>query len=413
VPDHLDENETQPLENREAALFGKLPQFLSEITSNISGWRERLDGIDVQVVTSREALNTIPVLRKPELMAAQAAHPPFGNLVDVNRLRGARLFMSPGPVWEPFGAGDDPSNAARAFHAAGVRPGDIVLNTLSYHLTPGGLILDQGVIALGAACIPAGGGNTEQLVEAASFLRATVYAGTPDYLKVVLDRAQAAGKDLSSLRRAIVTGGALFPKMREEYRERGIKVSQTYATADLGAIAFETWHGEELCQGMVLNEAMIVEIVRPGTNEAVPDGEVGEVVVTNFNPVHPLIRFATGDLSKIILGHSPCGYTNRRIAGWLGRADQRTKVRGMFVDPAQIDAIVKRHAPVRRARLVVRRESDADVMRLQVLAKPGASPDIAAIETTLSDITGLRGRAEMVHDLPNDGKVIDDQRTYS
>jgi phenylacetate-CoA ligase len=412
MSNHLDQMETQPPEKREAALFEKLPRFLADTTSTISGWRERLKGIDVPAVTSREALGAIPVLRKPELMAAQAAHPPFGNLVAMERLRGARLFMSPGPVWEPHGIGDDPWNAARAFYAAGMRPGDVVLNTLSYHLTPGGLILDQGALALGAAVIPGGGGNTEQLVEAASFLRAAVYAGTPDYLKIILDRAKETGKNLSGLRCAIVTGGALFPKMRNEYRQRGIKVSQTYATAELGVIAFETWAGDSLCEGMVLNEEMIVEIVRPGTNEAVPDGEVGEVVVTNFNTIHPLIRFATGDLSKILSGNSPCGYTNKRIAGWLGRADQRTKVRGMFVDPAQIDTVIKRHAQIHRARLAVRRENNTDIMILQVLAKPDASLDIKAIETTLADITGLRGRAEIVHDLPNDGKIIDDQRDY-
>jgi phenylacetate-CoA ligase len=411
MADHLDEKETQPPERREAALFAGLPEFLANVTATIDGWRERLHGIDPRAIKSREALAAIPVLRKTELMAAQAARPPFGDLVDMKRLGGGRLFMSPGPVWEPFGLGDDPLNAARAFFAAGVRASDVVINAFAYHLTPGGFILDQGALALGAKVFPAGGGNTEQLVEAASFLRATVFAGTPDYLKILLDRAAELKKDVSSLRLGLVSGGALFPKLRQEYRERGIRVSQAYATADLGIIAFETWNGDELRPGLVLNEEMIVEIVRPGTDDPVPDGEVGEIVVTDFNLVHPLIRFGTGDLSKIIPGPSPCGYTNRRIAGWMGRADQRTKVKGMFVDPAQIAELVKRHGGIRRARLVVGRENDADVMTLQV--QPGtAAVDAAAVAKMLSEITALRGRVEAVDDLPNDGKVIDDRRSY-
>jgi phenylacetate-CoA ligase len=412
VPEHLDEKEIQPPEKREAALFDRLPKFLAEVAADIEGWRKRLDGIDLPATKSRNAFAAIPVLRKPELMAAQAVDPPFGGLIDVTRLGGGRLFMSPGPVWEPFGIGDDPMNAARAFFAAGVRPGDVVLNAFAYHLTPGGFILDQGALALGATVFPGGGGNTEQLVEAASILRASVFAGTPDYLKVVLDRAAELKKEVSGIRRAIVSGGALFPKMREDYRPRGIKVSQAYATADLGVIAFETWSGDQLCPGMVLNEEMIVEIVRPGTDDPVPDGEVGEVVVTNFNRVHPLIRFGTGDLSRIVAGSSPCGYTNRRIAGWLGRADQRTKVKGMFVDPAQVGELVKRSSGVRRARLVVDREGDADVMTLHVEPLVDAALDAAAIGKTLSEITGLRGRVEIVRELPNDGKVIDDRRSY-
>jgi phenylacetate-CoA ligase len=412
MQDHLDDSETQAADRREADLLGRLLGFLEQAAAGIEGWRERLRGVDPRAITSRKALAAIPVLRKPELMAAQAAHPPFGGLVDARRLGGGRLFMSPGPVWEPFGIGGDPMNAARAFFAAGVRSGDVVLNTFAYHLTPGGFILDQGAIALGATVFPGGGGNSEQLVEAASFLRATVYAGTPDYLKVILDRATELKKDVSSIRLAMVSGGALFPKMREEYRQRGVRVSQAYATADLGVVAFETWSGEKLCPGLVLNEEMIVEIVRPGTDDPVPDGEVGEVVVTNFNSVHPLIRFGTGDLSKIVFGPSPCGYTNLRIAGWLGRADQRTKVRGMFVDPAQIAEIVRRSG-IRRARLVVGRESDADIMTLHVEPQAGAALEAAPIERTLTEVTGLRGRVEVVSELPNDGKVIDDRRSYS
>ena len=409
----FDERETRDAHEREVALFDRLPGFLQSITANIPGWRERLGGVVLEEINSRDALASLPVLRKPELMAEQSANPPFGNFIDEKLLAGTRVFMSPGPIWEPQGIGADPWNAARAFHAAGVRAGDIVVNTLSYHMTPGGFVLDEGARALGATVFPAGAGNTEAQVEAAAFIGATVYTGTPDFLKVMLERAEELGKDLSTIRRALVSGGALFPQMRKEYRQRGILVSQAYATADLGAIAFETWFDGAPCEGMVVNEDIIVEIVRPGTGEPVPEGEVGEVVVTNFNTAYPLIRFGTGDLSTFISAQSPCGYTNQRIAGWMGRADQRTKVKGMFVDPVQIDDVVKRCAQIKRARLIVSRENDLDVMTLQVIPANGTALDSEAIAQTLAEVTKLKGRVEVATSLPNDGKVIDDQRDYS
>ncbi|MEC9342488.1 MAG: AMP-binding protein [Pseudomonadota bacterium] len=410
---HYDPKETQTPAERETALFARLPQFLAEIKASVPGWAERLAEIEVAAVGSRAALATLPVLRKGELMAAQAKAPPFGGFVDPARLNGTRLFMSPGPVWEPQAAGADPWGAARAFHAAGIRPGDVVHNSLSYHLTPGGFILDEGARALGARVFPAGTGNTEQQVEAAAMLKPDAYAGTPDFLKVLLDKAAEMKRDLSSFSRAIVSGGALFPSLRAEYRERGIKVMQAYATADLGVIAYESAVDDEPLPGMVVNEDLIVEIVRPGTDDPVAAGEVGELVVTNFNAAYPLVRFGTGDLSAVLDEPSPCGRTNMRIKGWMGRADQRTKIKGMFVDPKQIDAVTKSVPGIARARLVVTREGERDAMTLQVEQADGASPDADAIGAALTAHTKLKGMVEIVASLPNDGKVIDDLRDYS
>ncbi|MCB1416767.1 MAG: AMP-binding protein, partial [Nitratireductor sp.] len=281
------------------------------------------------------------------------------------------------------------------------------------HLTPGGFILDAGARAAGANVFPAGIGATEQQVEAAAAIRPTAYAGTPDYLKTLLDKAAEMGRDLSSIKKAVVSGGALFPSMRDEYRERGIKVLQCYATADLGVIAYESSHRGKPLPGMLVNEGLIVEIVRPGTDDPVAPGEVGELVVTSFNTAYPLIRFGTGDLSAVLDEPSPCGRTNMRIKGWMGRADQRTKVKGMFVDPKQIDEVVKASKGVARARLVVARKGSSDAMVLQVEPQTGARPDTAAIAKTLTAITKLKGEVMLAETLPNDGKVIDDTRDYS
>ena len=409
---HYDELETRSHEERERALFAALPDFLARAKRAAPGWGARLSQIDPESVTSRSALAQIPVLRKPELMQAQQAEPPFGGFVDRSRLDGTRLFMSPGPVWEPQGTGDDPWHGGRAFFAAGIRAGDVVHAAISYHMTPGGFILDSGARAVGARVFPAGVGNTDQQVEAAAYLKPDAYAGTPDFLKILLDRAEEAGKDLSSITRAFVSGGALFPSMRADYLERGVTVMQGYATADLGVIAYESMHEGEVLPGMVCSEGMILEIVTPGTDEPVAEGEVGEIVVTSFNDTYPLIRFGTGDLSALIGEPSPCGRTNLRIKGWMGRADQRTKVKGMFVDPAQVAAIVKSVSGVAKARLVVLREGEQDAMKLQVVPAE-ASPEPAELEAALLAATNLKGRAEIVSELPNDGKVIDDQRDYS
>ncbi|MCC2098638.1 MAG: AMP-binding protein, partial [Hyphomicrobiales bacterium] len=316
MSEYFDAAETLAPEEREVALFGRLPQFLAEVKASVPGWTKRLADVDTSKVNSRAALAALPVLRKGELMEAQAAEPPFGGFVHPDKLEGARLFMSPGPIWEPQAQGVDPWGSARAFYAAGIRPGDIVHNSLSYHMTPGGFILDEGARALGARVFPAGTGNTEQQVEAAAILKPNAYAGTPDFLKVMLDKAAEMGRDLSSFTRAIVSGGALFPSLRAEYRERGVNVMQAYATADLGIIAYESAVDGEPLPGMVVSEDLIVEIVRPGTDDPVEAGEVGELVVTNFNLSYPLIRFGTGDLSAVLDEPSPCGRTNMRIKGW-------------------------------------------------------------------------------------------------
>ena len=413
MSDYFDEAETRDHAARERDLFVRLPEFLARAALTAPAWKQRLAGVDPASVNSRDALAKLPVLRKAELMEAQAANPPFGGFADMSALNGARYFMSPGPVWEPQAAGIDGWNSARAFFAAGFRPTDIVHNALSYHMTPGGFILDEGARALGARVFPAGIGNTEQQVEAAAFLRPTAYAGTPDFLKIMLDKAAETGRDLSSIRKALVSGGALFPSLRAEYRERGVAVMQCYATADLGVIAYETAKDGAPLPGMVASENIILEIVRPGTDDPVPAGEVGEIVVTVFNGAYPLIRFGTGDLSALMEEPSPCGRTNLRIKGWMGRADQRTKVKGMFVDPKQVDAVVKAVPGVARARLVVTRDGDMDAMTLHVEPANGQAPDTAALSAALAAHTKLKGSIEIAASLPNDGKVIDDRRDYS
>lgn len=407
---HYDHRETQPHDEREADLFNALPEFV-ENAMKLPGWARHLDGTDPQILTSREALASLPVLRKPELMALQQDSPVFGGLVDEAALNGARVFMSPGPVWEPEAAGPDPWNAARAFFAAGIRSHHLVHNALAYHATPGGFILESGALALGARVFPAGTTPVDAQVEAAAALRADAYAGTPDFLKVLLDKADETGADLSSITLALVSGGALFPSMREACKARGVTVMQCYATADIGVIAYESEYDGEPLPGMIVSEDIIVEIVRPGTDDPVAAGEVGEIVVTRFNPSYPLIRLGTGDMSAILEEPSPCGRTNLRIKGWMGRADQRTKVKGMFVDPKQIDRVVKAHAEIGSARLVVGRDGDRDVMTLQVTAGKG-TPDLEAIAATLKAETRLSGRAVLAEGLPNDGKVIDDTRDY-
>jgi len=410
MSDYFDELETRGSDEREEAVFASLPEKLQDIASRIPAWKERLSGIDLSAINSRSALATIPVLRKPELMEAQAKEPPFGGFVDANLLNGSRIFMSPGPVWEPQAPGPDPWQAARGMHAAGIRAGDIVHCSIGFSMTPGGAILDAGVRALGAIVYPAGVGNTEAQVDAIATLKASVYVGTPDYLQAILDKADELGRDVSSLKKGFVSGGALFPSMRAAYAERGIDVMQAYATADIGAICHETKHDGELVEGMICNENLIVEIVRPGTDDPVEPGEVGEIVVTTFNEAYPLIRFGTGDMSAVINEPSPCGRTNLRIKGWMGRADQRTKVKGMFVDPKQIDQLIKSVEGLEKARLVVAREDAKDVMILQVT---GANVDTDAVAGRFSEIVKLKGSVELVDALPNDGKVIDDQRDYS
>jgi phenylacetate-CoA ligase len=350
-----------------------------------------------------EDLTALPVLRKADLVARQAAQPPFGGL-PVRNL--AHVFQSPGPIYEPGGISHDWWRIGRFLHALGIGPGDIVQNCFGYHLTPAGMIFESGARAVGAAVLPAGVGQTELQVRAAKDVGCTAYVGTPDYLKVILDRADEMGVALS-FTRAAVGGGALFPSLRQEYADRGIACLQCYATADLGNIAYET----PAMEGMIVDEGVIVEIVRPGTGDPVPEGEVGEVVVTTLNPDYPLIRFATGDLSAVLPGQSPCGRSNMRIKGWMGRADQTTKIKGMFVRPEQVAEFVARHPEVARARVIATRDGEMDVMTVQVEAE-GADP--AALGDSVAAVMKLKGRIEIMPpgSLPNDGKVIDDQRKY-
>ncbi|MEZ5816314.1 MAG: AMP-binding protein [Hyphomicrobiaceae bacterium] len=410
----LDTLETRPHEAREAAQMALLPGFLERAKAECPGWREHLAGVDVRSVTSREALAKLPLLRKSSLKDLQAAKPPFGGLATTEPGRLGRVFMSPGPIFEPEGLGHDWWRSARALFAVGIRPEDVVHNTFAYHLTPGGWILDAGARALGCTVVAAGPGATEQQLEAIERLRPSVYVGVPDYLKILLDKAKELGRDASSFKRAMVGGGALFPSLRNEYSDRGIAVFQCYATADVGLIAYESPGPDGSVEGMVIDEGVIVEIVRPGTGDPVPEGEVGEVVVTAFNRDYPMIRLATGDLSAILAGQSPCGRTNTRIKGWLGRADQTTKVRGMFVHPEQIAEVSKRVSGVGRLRLVVGRQGEQDVMTLKAEASGETSGLAEKLAEAVQAATKLRATVEVVAPgtLPNDGKVIADERSY-
>lgn len=410
MADFFDEREICDPQERIRDLVSRLPDLIAHAIARAPGWRDRLQGIDPAALTSIQALQALPVLRKVELMARQEADPPFGGLAAVPVEAMGRIFMSPGPIFEPQPEGNDPWNGMRALFAAGFRKGDIVHNAFAYHMTPGGFILDRAAVALGCAVFPAGPGNTEMQVQAMAAIRPVGYLGTPDFLKIVLDKADAMDVDLSCVRKALVSGGALFPSLRDEYRARGVAVLQTYATADLGCIAYET----EAMEGLIVNEDYIVEIVKPGTGERVPDGDVGEVVVTSFRKNYPLIRYGTGDLSAAMAGESPCGRTNMRIRGWMGRADQRTKVRGMFIDPKQIADVAKAVPGLGRLRLEVGRVHDRDTM---ILKCESGSPD-AALARKIGEalLTHCKLRGEVVltppGSLPNDGKIIDDMRDY-
>jgi phenylacetate-CoA ligase len=408
MTEHFDHLETRDPEERERDLFARLPALIAHALT-APGWAAQLAGVDPQAVRSRAALAELPLLRKSELPARQREHPPFGgfNVTPAGRVR--RLLMSPGPIFEPEGQGKDAWGAARALFAAGVRAGDIVHNAFSYHLTPGGFILESGAHALGCAVIPAGPGNTEQQIEAIAHFKPSAYVGTPDFLKILLDTAAKAGKDAASLRHALVSGAALPPSLRSELAARGVEVRQCYATADVGVIAYESDGGE----GLIVNETVLVEIVRPGTGDPVAEGEVGEVVVTSFNADYPMIRLATGDLSAVLPGRSPCGRSNTRIKGWMGRADQTTKVKGMFVHPAAVAEIGKRHPELGRLRLVVTRAGEQDAMTLlaECAAPPSGLED--AVAATLRAVTKLGGEVKFVASgsLPNDGKLIADERS--
>jgi len=415
---HYDEFETRSAEAREGALMARLPGLIAHAIGKSRGWRDRLAGVDSGAISSRKALAHLPVLRKSELKAVQEQDPPFGGLTTVEPGQLGRLFMSPGPIFDPEGAGDDPWRVARALYAAGIRPGHVVQNCFGYHLTPGAWMVDGGARKLGCAVIPAGIGNTEQQIEVIRTLKPDAYVGTPSFLRIIVEKARELDLDISNLKRALVAAEALPPTLRSWFHEQGVAtVLQWYGTADLGMVAYES----EAMDGMILDEDLILEIVRPGTGEPVTDGEVGEIVVTSFNPVYPMIRFGTGDLSAVTRGPSPCGRTNVRIRGWLGRADQTTKVRGMFVHPEQVQEIVRRHPGVLRARLVVAGEMASDTMTLNCEVEPqalgaagGEASLAAAVAESLREVTKLRGEVVIAAPgtLPNDGKVIEDARKY-
>ena len=372
----------------------------------LPGYAETLAGVDSLKINGIADLAALPVLRKTDLGAAQKAHPPLGGFTTgVSQF--SHIFQSPGPIYEP-GAHDSKDwwRFARFLHAVGIHSGDIVQNCFSYHLTPAGIMFENGATAIGAGVLPAGTGQTEMQVTAARDIGTTAYAGTPDYLKVILDKADEMGVTLQ-ITKAAVGGGALFPSLRQEYSDRGITCLQCYATADLGNIAYES----SAMEGLIVDEGVVVEIVTPGTGDPVSEGEVGEVVVTSLNPDYPLIRFATGDLSAVLPGESPCGRTNMRIKGWMGRADQTTKIKGMFVRPEQVAALVAKHDEVSRARVIAQREGQQDVMVVQLETTGG---DAEAYAASVADTLKLKGKIEVVPPgtLPRDGVVIEDQRTY-
>lgn len=414
MSDFLDELETRDPEERERRQFAALSEQVAHARRAAPAFAELLAGVDPAAVTDRAALARLPVIRKSELMERQKggpeAHRPFGGLTAVETGRLARIFASPGPIYDPDGRRGDWWRMARALWAAGFRRGDVVHNCFSYHFTPAGMMLETGAQEIGCAVVPAGVGNTEQQVRAIADIRPAGYVGTPSFLRIILEKGREMGVDLSSMRRALVSGEALPPALRAEIGAAGIAVRQCYATADLGLIAYESVPDA----GLVLDEWVIVEILRPGTGDPVGPGEVGEVVVTTLNPDYPLIRFATGDLSMLLPGASPCGRTAPRLKGWMGRADQTTKVRGMFVHPSQVAEVARRHAAIGRCRLVVSGEGGSDRMELRAEVAPAARGEglAEAIAQSIQAVTRLRGEVALVDPgaLPNDGKVIEDAR---
>ena len=411
MAEHYDQLETRDPAEREKALMAALPRQIAHVKSAAPYFAEKFKSVDAAQITGRKALAQLPVTRKSALLELQRNTPPFGGMNGVPIGKLAHIFMSPGPIFEMDAEVKDYWRGARAMWAAGFRPGDIVHNTFSYHLTPAGIMMESGARAIGCPVVPAGIGQTELQLDVIAFVRPTAYAGTPSFLKILIDKARELGKDASSITKALVGGEALPPSVRKDLKERGVNVLQSYGTADLGTIAYES----PALEGMILSEDIVVEIVRPGTNDPVADGEVGEVVVTTLNPVYPLVRFGTGDLSAIMDGMSPCGRTNKRIKGWMGRADQRTKVKGMFIDPEQVILVQKRHPELGKVRLVVEWLDQADAMTLHAEAKNAAAADLVkAVEGTIQAICKVRGKVQLVApgSLPNDGKVIADIRKY-
>jgi phenylacetate-CoA ligase len=410
MSDFFDNLETRPPEQREAELFTLLAAQIAHAQQEAPAIAELLTGVDAATILSRSALETLPLLRKSELIERQQQQPVFGGLTSIEPPVLNQIFASPGPIFEPGSKRPDFWRFARALYAVGFRHGEIVHNCFSYHFTPAGMMFEAGAQALGCAVVPAGVGQIDLQVQVMEHVRPQGYVGTPSFLKLILDKADELGADLSSLSKALVSGEYLPPSLRETFSGRGIEVLQCYATADLGLIAYESSARE----GMVVDEGIILEIVRPGTGDPVPDGDVGEVIVTALSPEYPLIRFATGDLSAVLPGVSSCGRTNRRIKGWMGRADQTAKVRGMFVHPSQVARVLSQHPEILKGRLVVERVKDEDKMTLHCETAGDVSGQLGDdLVATVRKVCNLRGEVVFVPSgsLANDGKVIDDLRS--
>lgn len=410
MSEFFDALETRSGDEREAAQMAALSGQIAHAKDKAPYFSNLLGDVDAGAINSLSALTGLPVTRKSDLIEGQKKDHPFGGMAAMGTGGLARIFQSPGPIYEPEGKVDDFFRIARALFAAGFREGDLVHNTFAYHLTPGGFIMDSGARALGCAVIPAGPGNTEQQLDVIADLQPVAYAGTPSFLKILLEKAQAAGRDASCFKKAMVSGEYFPPPLREQWAERGLAAYQSYATADLGLIAYES----EALEGMIVDEGVIVEIVRPGTGDPLPEGEVGEVIVTLFSKEYPLIRFATGDLSAVMAGTSPCGRTNMRLKGWMGRADQTTKIKGMFVHPEQVAEVAKRHPQIARARLVVETEDGKDAMTLNCEVDGQDDALKSAIAESLQKVCKLKGAVAFSDpgSLPNDGIVIEDKRSY-
>ena len=402
--DHL---ETRSEDERANDLSKQIPAQIQNAKENSRAFKQILKEVDPTDIKSIEDLSRLPVLRKSELVKLQAEDPPLGGLIAGSVQDLNQIFQSPGPIYEPGMTKKDWWRSARALTAAGIGKGDIVQNCFSYHFTPAGMLSEQGILAVGATVFPAGTGQTELQARAASEIGVTAYIGVPDFLQIILDKGDELGLDLSKIKKALVGGGPLFPKTRESYKERGILCLQNYGTADLGNVAYETVADAP----MIVDEGVIVEIVTPGTGDPVPDGEIGEVLVTILNKDYPLIRFATGDLSAFASGKSECGRTNARIVGWRGRADQTTKIKGMFVRPEQVADLVARASEIKKARVNVTRSENNDVMSVLLEIEGETNKDYDPI---VKEILKLKGEVQIVApgSLPNDGKVIDDQRTF-
>jgi phenylacetate-CoA ligase len=413
---YYDQLEIRDPAQRELAQFNLLPDLVRDAMAKAPGWTEHLKGVDPASVISRAALAKLPVLRKSALKDLQAKNPPYGGFTTSPAGALARIFMSPGPIFEIDTDEPDYFRGARAMFAGGFRPGDVVYNTFSYHLTPAGIMMESALRALGCAVVPGGVGNTELQLDAIAAIKPTGYVGTPSFLKIIFDKADELGVKLPTLKKALVSGEAFPASLREALSARGIAGYQAYASADAGSIAYES----EARQGLVVDEGVLIEIVRPGTGDPVLPGEVGEVVVTSLvTTAYPLIRFGTGDLSALlpesVSTASPCGRSNIRLRGWLGRADQTTKVKGMFVHPSQVAEIVRRHPEIARARLIVDQFEGADRMTLHVEARGVRAPPAEPIVASIREVTKLRGEVAFhaEGELANDGKVIDDLRKYT